>query len=265
VASQDGAFLYLLTEPWSSLQLTPPIQVIRVRRSDLSIDQMVPLTSLQIFTSQIAVSPLDSNTWSAAFSLQGNDFNVKVFDAGTPRPGVWSVTSDVAYGNQALWRSDGAALYILDANLNVVPVSAGGLGAGTQLQAGGVGQTGFDFGGNLVLAGGLLYSGGGEVLDPSNNTILGQYPFPSGVPKAEITVDTVNKRTFATYIGTVNNANQGTIESYNLSTFAPLWITRLPIGTTPLRWGSNGLAWLGPGDTPGVQALYIINGTFVAP
>ena len=80
-------------------------------------------------------------------------------------------------------------------------------------------------------------------------------------------MDTVNNRTFAAYTtATVNNALEGTIQSFNLSSFAPIWIARLPIGTQqPLSWGSNGLAWIGPGATQAVQALYLINGTFVAP
>jgi hypothetical protein len=180
------------------------------------------------------------------------------------RPNIWSVTSNVVYGNEGLWSSDGSTMYILDANLDAVPVSASGIGSGTLLQSGSAGQGGFDFGG-LQLAGGLLYSGAGEVLNPQTNTVLGQYAFPAGVPYAGLTIDTANNRMFATFTTTVNDAAQGTLQSYNLSTFSDIWIARLPIGTQPLRWGSNGLAWIGPGATLGVQALYLINGTFVAP
>jgi hypothetical protein len=75
----------------------------------------------------------------------------------------------------------------------------------------------------------------------------------------------VNNRTFAAYTASANNAAEGTIQSFNLSSFTSIWIARLPIGTQPLRWGSNGLAWIGPGATAGVSALYLISGTFVAP
>jgi hypothetical protein len=153
-------------------------------------------------------------------------------------------------------------MYILDANLNAVPVSPSGFGGGTLLQPGSAAQKGFDFGG-IQLAGGLL--GAGEVLNPVTNITLGQYTFPAGVPYAGLTIDTANNHMFASFTATVNDADQGTIESYNLSTFSPIWIARQPLGTPALRWGSDGLAWLGPGATPGAQALYLINGTFVAP
>jgi hypothetical protein len=149
----------------------------------------------------------------------------------------------------------------LDANLSAVPVSSGGLGSGTLLQPG---QAGFDYGGNLQLAAGLIYSASGQVLNPTTNTILGHYTFP-GVPYAALTIDTVSRRTFAAYMATGDNADKPTIQSFDLSAFTPIWIARLPIGTRPLRWGSNGLAWIGPGATFGVPALYLINGTFVAP
>ncbi len=265
VPSADGAYLYLLTEWWSTIQLSPAIQVLRVQISDMSIDQMVPLTNVTVNPSKIAVSPINSNTWSAAFPSQLNVWEVELFDGQLARPDTWSVTSGVVYGNEGIWSSDASTMYILDANLNAVPVTVSGLGAGTQLQAGSAGQTGFDYGGNLQLADGLIYSANGEVLNPASNSIVGSYSFPSGVPYAELAIDTGNNRLFAAYTTIVNNNAEGTIQSFSLTGFNPIWIARLPVGTQPLRWGSNGLAWLGPGSTAGQSALYLISGTFVAP
>ncbi len=262
--SQDGAYLYLLTEPWSGTQQTPPVGVLRVRISDLSIDQTVGLTSSTVAPAQIAVSPVDSNAWSAAFSDQPNVWNVELFDGKVARANAWSVTSDVVYGNQGIWSSDASRIYVLDENLSAVAVNAAGLGAGTLLKAGSAGQAGFNLGGNFQLAGGLLYSASGGVLDPSTNTVVGQYSFPADVPYARLSVDAVNNRTFAAYSTRVGDSEQGTIQSFNRSTFSPIWIARLPAGA-PVRWGANGLAWIGPGVSTGRQALYIINGTFVAP
>jgi hypothetical protein len=268
--SQDGAYIYLVTEFVPSSQLSPPIQGIRVRTSDMTIDQSVPLSSLVVEPAQIAVSPVDSNTWAAAFSNQGNVWSVTIFDGTVARPNGWSVTSDVVYGNEALWSSDASTMYILDANLNTFPVSVSGLGNATLLRSGSAAQGGgFNFGGNLQLAGGLIYSANGQVLDPMTNGIVGTYALPPSVPYAPFTIDSANNRTFAAYKVQVatpsGSSEQGTIQSFNLSTFAPIWIARLPIGTQPLRWGSNGLAWIGPGSAPGSSALYLINGTLVAP
>ncbi len=263
--SADGAYLYLLTEGWSTIQLSPPIQVLRVQTSGMSLDQMVPLTSITVEPSEIAVSPTDSATWSASFPSQPDVWEVELFDGQVARPDTWSVTSDVVYGNEAIWSSDASTIYILDANLSAVAVTTSGLGAGTQLQTGSAAQSGFDYGGNLQLANVLIYSANGEVLNPATDTTVGQYSFPSGVPYAELAIDTGNDRVFAAYTTTVNGTAEGTIESFTLTGFNPIWIARLPVGTRPLRWGSNGLAWLGPGSTAGQNALYLISGTFVAP
>jgi hypothetical protein len=218
----------------------------------------------------MAVSPVTSTTWAAAFQTPLDVWNVEIFDNGVARPDMWSVASDNIEGNEALWSSDASTMYILDVNLNAVAVSASGLGSGTQLQSGSAASGGFDYGGGLQLAGGLLYSDSGGVLNPTTDTIVGQYVFPTGVPYASLTLDTVNNRTFASYNQTVTTTNipttvEGTIESYDLTQFTPIWIARLPIGT-PLRWGANGLAGLGPSPTvTGASALYLISGTFVAP
>ncbi|MGH8200161.1 MAG: hypothetical protein ACREVO_07315 [Steroidobacteraceae bacterium] len=267
--SRDGKYIYLLAEPWSTIQLSPPVQVMRVLTSSGAIDQTVPLTSMTSSPAQIAVSPINSSTWAAAFEGGANVWNVEIFDDSVARPDVWSVTSNVVYGNEAIWSADGLTMYVLDANLSAVPVSSSGLGSGTQLQAGSAAQSGFDAGGGIQLAGALLYSDSGGALNLASDTISRQYIFPSGVPYAPLTIDTANDRMFASYTQTVATAGgtaEGTIESYNLSAYTPLWIARLPIGTQPLRWGTNGLAWLAPSPSiSGAQALYLINGTFVAP
>ncbi|HEV2269795.1 MAG TPA: hypothetical protein VGR92_10065 [Steroidobacteraceae bacterium] len=262
--SQDGKYIYLLTAPLSTL--SPPVQVIRVQTSGMAIDQTVPLTSMITSPAQIAISPVSSSTWAAAFETVADVWNVEIFDDGVARPDVWSVTSDVVYGNEAIWSADGLTVYVLDANLSAVAVSSSGLGSGTQLQAGSAAQSGFDQGGGIQLAGAVLYSDSGGALNLATDAISGQYTFPSGVPYAPLTVDTANNRVFASYVATEGGTAEGTIESFNLDAFTPLWIARLPNGTQPLRWGTNGLAWLALSPTiTGAEALYLINGTFVAP
>lgn len=112
----------------------------------------------------------------------------------------------------------------------------------------------------MQVAGGLIYSGSGGVLDPNTNTILGTYYFNNGSSEAALTIDAVNNRTFAAY-----TAQGPTLQSFDRTAFTPIWLARLPVESQPLRWGSNGLAWIGPSQTGGLSALYLINGTFVAP
>ncbi len=222
------------------------------------------LTADTVTPVQIAVSPADSNIWSAAFATLTGLLNVTVYDGPVARSNSWSAATSSDLGVQALWSSDGSSLYVVDNDLNaldVVPVSASGLGAGTQIQA----QNGFAFNGKLQVTGGLFYSDAGGVLDLNTNTVLGHYSFLNGGPYAALTIDTADDRVFAAYEASLPNGVVGTIESFGRTSFTSKWLARLSIGTQPLRWGANGLAWIGPGSTQGQQALYLISGTFVAP
>jgi hypothetical protein len=255
VVSSDGQYIYLVTSPFA-----PTTQVVRVRTSDMTIDQTVTLTGNG---AQIAISPVTSSTWSAAFGANTAVATVEILDNSVARPDVWSVTNTTDLGPGAVWSADGSTLYISDPitnTLSSVPVSSSGLGSATLLQSGQA------FSGQLQLAGGLLYSESGSVLNPGTNTVVGQYSFPSGVPDAALAIDPVNNRVFASYQQPLSTGVQGTIQSFNLAQFTPLWIARFPSPGQPLRWGVNGLAWLGPSPTvTGAGALYVINGTFVAP
>jgi hypothetical protein len=263
LVSPDGRYLYMLTQ----YQVSPSTQVIRVPISSMTIDQTVPVgTAILPVEAQIAVSPVNSNTWAVGFQ-SGNMLTVQIFDGSVARPDVWSVTSYSAGSPQPVWSSDATSLYVLDLNLDAVAVSSAGLGAGTLLQSGSAGQVGFNYGGNLQLVSGLLYNNGGKVLDPSTNTILGQYLIRNSPNLAQFAIDPVNNRAFASYgdtsppVGVVD-----TIQSFDLTKFTPIWIARLPAGTRPLRWGSDGLAWVAPSPTTQfAYALYLINGSFVAP
>ncbi len=90
-------------------------------------------------------------------------------------------------------------MYVVDPinNLSAVPVTASGLGASMLLQPGGPGDAFTATG--LQLVNGLLYSTTGQVLNPATNSVLGQYPLPSGSPYAGITADVANNRVFAAF------------------------------------------------------------------
>jgi hypothetical protein len=256
--SQDGAYLYLLEG----------VQVQRVNTTTWTIDQTVQPTTLSSTPIIIAISPTTSTTWAATFSPIGvapQRSEIEIFDGSTPRPNIWSDDNSSDISINAVWSADSSTMYVVDQinNLSAVPVTPSGLGTGTLLQAGGAGATFAATG--LQLANGLLYASSGQVLNPSTNTIIGQYPLPSGNPVAGITVDTSNNRVFAAYNQSMPNAVAATIESYNLSELSELWIARLPFESTPVRWGAQGLAWIAPSTTQGQSEVYIISGIFVAP
>jgi hypothetical protein len=255
LASQDGAYLYLLANA----------TVSRVNTATWTIDQTVQLAPSTYTPSQIALSPTTSTTWAASFSAQtGTTANseVQIFDGSTARPDIFSQYNSDDIGLGIVWSADGSTMYVSDPifNLSAVPLTASGLGTATPLQS----HSAF-YAANVQQAGGLLYAQSGQVLNPSTNTLVGRYPFPNGTPGANMAVDPANNRVFAAYNQSMPNSVVSTMASYNLSAFSPLWVARLPIGTAPIRWGSQGLAWIGPGSVPGVNAIYIINGVFVAP
>jgi hypothetical protein len=264
VPSSDSKYLYLQTTANSIPPINPAVQVLRVRLSDMTIDQTVGLTEVTNEPSSIAVSPVDSNVWAAAIPLPltfspGPSFEVEIFDGQVARPNVRSVAQSIFY-NQAFWSSDGSTMYILDANFDAVTVDGSGLESATLLMSGSGGTAGFDERGITAIAAGLAYNPKGQVLDINSDTVLtGQYVLPPNTNGGVATVDPTINRVFATYTQPIGNGDQEetTIESFNLSTFAPIWMTRLPVGSTPLRWGSNGLAFIsGP-------QVYIISGAFV--
>jgi hypothetical protein len=255
LVSRDGAYLYLLANA----------TVSRVNTTTWTIDQTVQLAPNTYTPSEIALSPTTSTTWAASFSaVTGTAANseLQIFDGSTARPDILSQSNSGSIGLGIVWSADGSTMYVTDPlfNLSAVPVTASGVGTPAALQT----ASAF-YAANLQLAGGLLYADSGQVLNPSTNTLVGQYPFPTGTPGAGMTVDPANDRVFAAYNQSMPNGVVATIESYNLSAFSELWVARLPIGTAPVRWGSQGLAWIGPSSTQGESQVYIISGVFVAP
>ena len=265
VVSQDGQYIYLVSLGASSN--TP--EVTRVNVSSMTLDFSFFPTVLFVAPVTVSVSPQNSRTWSLASLVPSNSsapaaFTVQVFDDNVGRPDTWSLTSNLVYSNYAQWSSDGSTIYVRDLNLTAVTVTPTGLGAGTQLPPP-------DYGDHTIQqVGGLIYSDGGSVVDPAADALLGKYVFstPSSQAAADsaaLAIDITNNRTFAAYEDIGESGAVPTLESYDRSQFTGLWIARLPVAGTPVRWGANGLAFIASNpNLTGPALLYIITGTFVA-
>jgi len=116
-----------------------------------------------------------------------------------------------------------------------------------------------------------VYTDGGQAIQPSNGSIVGDYG-ASGIALPDSTLDSVFiLGQTAAQAGTSNY----TIESFDQTKFTAISsITIDNVVGTPtafIRWGTNGLAFTTLQGTPtdftgtGPGQLYIISGTFVGP
>jgi hypothetical protein len=102
--------------------------------------------------------------------------------------------------------------------------------------------TTFGVSGRIKFANGLIYSSGGQVVNPETDTLLGTF---SGVSTNAFAIDTAAGRA---YYVTGSNFGSGavTLRAFDLNTFVPVGsatlsgVTGEP--TTLVRWGANGLA-----------------------
>jgi DNA-binding beta-propeller fold protein YncE len=264
VVSGDGQYVYLMSPQGFAATSAPP-EVTRVNAATMSVDFTIsPTQQYQEMT--LAIPPQNPRTWALCFFSESSPtqpigYAVEVFDDAVARPQSW-VDPDSAAIAWTQRSPDASTLYILTSHvLQAAPVTQSGLSTGSTLLTPVPNvQAGFSVGPMQQVAG-LLYSEGGGVANPTTGAIVGQYIFDTPLSleaeSAYLSIDTANNRVIAAY------GPPGTLQSFDLSTFTSIWIARLPVGSPPIRWGTNGLAFLGPGaDT---SALYLISGTFVAP
>ena len=114
-----------------------------------------------------------------------------------------------------------------------------------------------------------MYSGQGQVLNPTTNTLLGK--FNTSVAGRAMFIDTVLNRAFIATGNDIGFGNTMTITAYDLTTFVPVGRVTLPFAGTPtrlVRWGVNGLAmraFTSTGTFPGINnKLYIIQTALVS-
>jgi hypothetical protein len=206
----------------------------------------------------------------ANFDVSPSPAAVVIYDGSTPRPVELQV---LEYPYSALqWAGTDTELYAVDQE------------EPQDFLALGVGSSGAVFGqnyGEIVnpysnsihydVGTGLVYTDGGQAIQPSNGTVVGSYG-ASGIAVPDSTLETVFiLGQTAAQVGTSNY----TIESFGQTNFTAtdsITIDNVVGAPTALiRWGTNGLAFttlLGmPADFTGTGPgqLYVVSGDFVAP
>jgi hypothetical protein len=256
--SDDGQFAYILDTVANS--------VVRVQLSSMTIDETVPLTLAEGgYTLKIAPGQPNS------FAVETNDANLvtlRIFDGTVQRTQTFnsgSLETPLPY----TWAADDTTIYaynrpVLNPSLYQLSVSSNGAAVTQQtplqVQDGEIND--------IEYIGGLIYSSGGSIYDPSSGVLQtfplqNTNPIGSAVTAGWVAVDTSLSRAYALTNDTPYQSVTGqTIEGFNLATLQPTWIARFPsIEGRIIRWGTNGLAFFdGSALNP---AVIVISGSVV--
>jgi hypothetical protein len=206
----------------------------------------------------------------AAFDVSPSPLSVAIYDGPTPRPTQLPV---FGYPYSSLqWGATDSTLYAVDQqspqSFLVLGVTPSGLAVNQTYS-----RIVYPYSENIHYdaGSGLIYSDGGQVIQPSTGSIAGNYG-SSGLVVPDSTLNTV-------FILGQTTAQTGT-SSYTIESFDQAKMT--PIGSitvdnvvgTPsafIRWGTNGLAFTtrvgAPSDFFGIGPgqLHVLSGTFVNP
>ena len=185
----------------------------------------------------LAVAPGNPNVVAVARYYIGTsppEAGVAVFDNGAQRPKT---------GPGHIEGADFLAFSATESKLY-----GGGFSYGLRtmtIDASGVtveGKTSFDVRARIKFANGLVYSSGGQVVNPDTSTLLGTF---SGVATNAFAIDVAAGRAY--YLTRENFGGALVLKAFDLSTFVPAGSATLTgiIGepTTMVRWGTNGLAF----------------------
>jgi hypothetical protein len=270
VVSPDGAYVYVVLLD----QTTNTALIVRVVVATGVIDVQIPFPQLDSFVADLEVSPTSSRTIAVSYTYVNPTVSAfrsdAIYDDGVARPNILQ-TGTTSDGYDVIqWSADGNTLYIASGNLYASPVTAAGLGPEAQVLSLSYGD---GFSGFFHQLGGLLYSDGGAVVDPATATPLGRYALQtptttSTAPAAlsQVLADPSSGRAFAVYEDSNLNGVLYTLQSYSLTQYTPIWIARFPSQIySPVRWGTNGLAFIMNSPSAAPYSVVLINGSFVAP
>ena len=268
--SDNGQYLYIALNGANAIQqLTlPNFQVNAAWNLGGAGNFFGPYYALELQAAPGA--PQTTAVTLANFDVSPSPAAVVVYDGSTPRPNQLQVFQ---YPYSALqWAGNDSTLYAIDQQEpeDFLVLGVGSSGAMlNQLYSEVVSP--LTAGIHYDARTGLLYTDGGQAIQPSNGSSVGNYG-ASGIAVPDSTLD----RVFilgqtATQVGTSNY----TIQSFDQTKFTAIAsITIDNVVGTPtaiIRWGSNGLAFTtrvgAPTDFAGIGPgqLYVISGDFVNP
>jgi hypothetical protein len=205
---------------------------------------------------------------SFAVVSDGNSATLEIFDGTVARAHTFSATplqGELFY----TWGADASTVYVYDGTMYQLAASNTGLTVAKQTPDI-VLNPGFLY--DLQYAGGLVYSTTASVYDPSTNTLQAPFSLQNSslgtTTSSSFAVDSsLNRAYFITTDSPNGTSGTMTLEGFNLTTQNPTWITRFPsanpLGGRMLRWGTNGLAFVGAA-VAGTPTVTLISGSVVS-
>ena len=228
------------------------------------------------YAQDLKAAPGSPNTVAvskAVFDASPSSAGISVFDDATPRAVSLPGWPHNAYASIE-WGSDSSTIYApaaqIPTDLYVLSVDGNGVRINKDFPQALI-YPNVDYDLHFDSGTGLLYTDGGQIVRPSDATVLGTFSGASGL----VATDSGLNRVFilGQTPAQTGDFSDFTIESFDQTSFAPIdSITISHVVGTPsafVRWGTNGLAFvtrvggitdsnnLGPGQ------LYVISGSFV--
>ncbi len=256
--SADGQYLYVAFEGASTVQ--------RLVLPALTPDITIPLGNSAVsgtaqYALELHVAPGAPHTVAVARGYPGdNATGLAIFDDATQRTDTVGANGTPTISTFQ-WSADASQIFAANgystaADAELLAVNSGG--ATLQSDSPGV----FEFPGHIHLIGTSIYTDSGTVVSQPSFALMGTFALPCGTLCAgtvSLAPDATGNRAF--FLG------QGGIQSFNLTTFAPVANISLPgylnVGAPKIvRWGANGLATIHFGSASQDEIL-LITGPFV--
>jgi hypothetical protein len=203
----------------------------------------------------------------AQFDVSPSAVAVVIYDAGIPRPNPLQV---IQFPYSSLqWANTAPTLYSVDQEEPQDFLVLGVNSSGAVLDQHYNGILNYSIGIHYDAVTGLVYTDGGQVIQPSDGMIAGTYA-GSGIAVPD---STLNRVFILGQTATQTGTSNYTVESFDQTGFTPVdsFIVENVVGapTALIRWGNNGLAFTTRVGLPttfygaGPGQLYVISGDFV--
>jgi len=260
VLSDDGHYAYVVDSISN--------QVLQVDLGTLTVTERV-----QIANGAEQIKAVPGAPTSFAVQTYTNP-TLLIYDGTTPRPQGFStgIGSNLLY----TFGTDASTVYaygvaVASQTMYQLAVSNSGLALTQQTANIALNQGNLN---DVVYAGGVVYALTGSVYDPSTQSV--QSPFNmlltsnyggNGHSYSFAVDGALNRAYFMTDDSSITTSGQMTLEGFNLATRAPTWLARFPssnpLGGRVIRWGSNGIAFVG-GNFAASPNITLISGSVVS-